>query len=526
MQHFWFLVLLAFSLMTAPLVASDIDRSQDSPSATVAVDATDDADVADGSTHIDGAVAVIRLEGVVEPHLQRYLDRALAAAQEQGVKTLITEIHSPGGRVDSTIEMLDALLAVEDMRLIAVVDTSAYSAAALLAYAHHEIYISERASIGNIGVIFQSAEGIEHAPEKVQTVIRDWQTKLSQVRGWPKPLLLKMTAKDWILYEARFPDGRREIVIDEDKGVFLADHPEIDPEDRFQWVQMKGEDTLLTLTGRSAVEQHMATALEPSYEAVLNRLGIEPQEIIDLRPTETEEFARMLASYAPLLAGLALLFLLFELKTAGVGWFAILAACFGGLFVLTQYSLELMTHFEVVLIVLGILLIVAEVFTAVGGGLIAIVGGGFIFLGLFMGFLPPGAFDDVETRGFSPILWQALFNTILAGGIACIGVIGFILAAPKLPVVQRLAAAEAIAGTSASQAEIDQALVGQHGVVVAECRPSGSVSIAGRAPQSALAEHGHFLVTGTPVRVVAMRYGELVVGALPPQPASEATDAS
>ena len=51
--------------------------------------------------------------------------------------------------------MLDDLLAINDMRLITYIDNSAYSAAALLAYGHEEIYMRREAAIGDIGVIFR-----------------------------------------------------------------------------------------------------------------------------------------------------------------------------------------------------------------------------------------------------------------------------------------------------------------------------------------------------------------------------------
>ena len=52
----------------------------------------------------------------------------------------------------------------------------------------------------------------------------------------------------------------------------------------------------------------------------------------------------------------------------------------------------------------------------------------------------------------------------------------------------------------------------KEGIVVAECHPSGLVRIDGGAPQSALAEHGHFIAEGTAV-VVGMQFGELIVRA-------------
>ena len=190
-----------------------------------------------------------------------------------------------------------------------------------------------------------------------------------------------------------------------------------------------------------------------------------------------------------------------------------------------------MTYFEIVLIVLGILLIFAEIFTAVGGGFVALLGGAFVFTGLFMAFLPPGSFQDMSAPEAGQVIWSAVLDTLLAGGIATIGVIAFVMAAPKLAVVQRMAAQDEIAGSSATAAEAEQSLVGAKGIVVAECRPSGSVSLNDGPPQSALAQHGHFLEAGTPVEVVGMRYGEVVVAAMQPEegtageagPESEAT---
>ena len=47
------------------------------------------------------------------------------------------------------------------------------------------MYLSETASIGDIGVVFQSPEGeIKYAPEKFETVVRTLLVQAAEQRGW------------------------------------------------------------------------------------------------------------------------------------------------------------------------------------------------------------------------------------------------------------------------------------------------------------------------------------------------------
>ena len=110
----------------------------------------------------------------------------------------------------------------------------------------------------------------------------------AEQRGWDSAQLRKMTARNQLLYEARFKDGRRVMVIDDDKGRFLADNPEIDPDNPQQWVVVLGEDRLLTLSGTKAIRDKMATGLKENIEEVCTELGTSAEEVIDLSPTDLE----------------------------------------------------------------------------------------------------------------------------------------------------------------------------------------------------------------------------------------------
>src|SRR5690606_20294487 len=99
-------------------------------------------------------------------------------------------------------------------------------------------------------------------------------------------------------------------------------------------------------------------------------LGVDRTSVIDLSPTQNERFAWTLAGFAPLLAGLCVLFIVFELKTPGVGIWAIMAGGCAVLFFFCQFYLDLAASLEVVLVVLGIAAIVVELFILPTGGLL------------------------------------------------------------------------------------------------------------------------------------------------------------
>jgi len=443
-----------------------------------------------------GAVGVAHITGVINRTNRSYFERAVQQAKEQELNTLIVHIDTDGGEVFEARKMLRLALdqAKDGPKLIAFVDFRAISAGAMIAYGHDAIFINETASIGDIGVIFVSREGeMKYAPEKVETVVRTLLTQASETRGWSKGLLLKMTARNQTLYRVTHADGRQEYIIEDDFPGFLAAHPSIDKYDNAQVINYRGEDRLLTFTGKEAVELGMATGFAETLDDLYNTLGIDKDDVIDLTPTAVEQLASQLALIAPMLAGLALMFLIFELKTPGVGLWAGLAAILGGLFLLSQYMLDLANHFELVLLIVGVLLIAIEAMTFIAGGLLALVGLVAIFSGLVLMFLPNE------------------FSAAMSVAIMAIGIVFFIYKLPKSRLASNLAVNEEITATTetASSGE-SRYLVGRVGVAIDYLRPAGMIEIDGRA-HNATAEHAAFIDKGSPVRVTDVKFGELVV---------------
>ena len=521
------------------LAATNDGRATETPPATaLAADAG------------EARVGYLRVEGAIDRLRSRYLARALAEARGAGLDALVVHLDTDGGEVHYAREMFRAIMvprraepfasrsgetpardgAADPLRsngpsgghegegaqgggprMIAFIDFRALSAGALIAYAHHEIFLTEEASIGDIGVIYRGPEGtIEYAPEKVETVVRTLLAQAAEQRGWPRGPLLKMTARNQNLYRITPPGGEPIYVIEDDFAAWLADHPEVDREDTDQVIVYRGHDRLLTLTGREAVSLGMATGTVTDLAAVYARLGVDPAQVVDLRPTSAERTATWLAGIAPLLMGLAVLLLIFEIKTPGVGLWALLGAVSGGLFLFAHYYLDLVTHFEVVLLILGLGLIATELLLLPAGGFLAIPGGICLFAGAVLAFLP----NEIDLAPGDPHFREALFDAALQGGIAlAVVALGFLLFFQLVPNASRLRSrltVEAeITATSGSGGDF---LVGRIGQVEGALRPAGTVRI-GRTHYSARSEYGAWIAAGEPVEVVAAELGEVVVRA-------------
>ena len=509
---------------------------------------------------VRGPVGYVRIEGAIDRLQSRYLARALADARAAGLGAIVVHLDTDGGQVHYAREMFKAVLhpgkapaaipapapgpastpapasgtkppaAASDgpdpepatggsPRMIAFIDFRALSAGAMIAYAHHEIHVSEGASIGDIGVIYRGPDGkIEYAPEKVETVVRTLLAQAAEQRGWPRGPLLKMTARNQSLYRITPPGGETVYVIEDDLAAWLADHPEVDREDPDQVLVYRGHDRLLTLTGREAVALGMATGLADGLPALYARLGVDPDEVVDLRPGAAERVAAWLAGVAPLLMGLALLLLFFEINTPGVGIWALLAAVAGGLFLFAQYYLDLVEHFEVALLVLGLALIAVELLLLPAGGLFAIVGGLCLLAGAVLAFLP----NEIDLAPSDPNFQDAFLDAALQGGLglalAGAGLLFLIKVVPHAARLRsRLTVEAEIAGTSGAPGE---SLVGRTGRAEGMLRPAGTV-VVGRAHHSARAEHGVWIAAGEPVEVVRAELGELVVRAARPPSAKD-----
>ena len=88
---------------------------------------------------------------------------------------------------------------------------------------------------------------------------------------------------------------------------------------------------------------------------------------------------------------------------------------------------------------LGVGLIILEIATVIGGGLIGLAGGGLLFAGLFFAFLPANFWQQLDQPGGGELILGAFVDMLIVGAFVGVGLVAFIIAAPKLGFVRRLA---------------------------------------------------------------------------------------
>lgn len=466
-------------------------------------------------------IAYVPVDGVIDDHRAGQFERALEAAMATKPDYIVARIATDGGQLGAAMHMLELALKVDSKttRLIAFIDNRAYSAGALISYGCDGIYMTSQAYIGDIGVITINSEGkIEYLPEKIESPVRALLRQAAQHNGWDEAKLQKMTARNQELWRLQLGEGAPRFVIEDDLPRVLAENPGLKRDgerimrgDAAIGFIVAGKDRLLTYTAKEAVAEGMATGLVADLDEVYRVLGGDPAQVAKFEPSQNERVAETLGGWAPLLAGLAVLFLILEFKMPAGGLWLVGAAICGGAFLVTQYWLQLAGAPEIILIGLGLAAVVAEIFFLPTGGILGIAGLIAIGGGLILAFMPDNFQFEVGDSRWSASLWNALVQSLLSLTVMTIGVVVVISSIHRTRAMRVLASEAAVAGTSAGEVEASAvSMVGRRVQARTMLRPSGYVTVDGR-DVAATVQHGAMVEAGAEVEIVESRFGELVV---------------
>lgn len=435
----------------------------------------------------DGPVYVMRITGTIDLGLAPYVDRVVAAAEDDGAVAIIIEIDTPGGRLDAVIQMRDTIIDT-DVRTVALVDATAFSAGALVAIASDEIYMTPAAVLGAATPVLGGTG--EVADEKTISAVRASFESAAEENGRDPRVAAAMV------------DTRVEI-----DGLVT-------------------DEELLTLTVSEAIEFGYAEGTVANLDALLVELGLDDNELVVTSLGFAEQLVRFLTN--PLLAGLLLLggFLLIigdlfsgGLGIAAVGGLALLAIFFWGHLLAGLAGWE-----DIVLVLVGIALIAVEVFVLPGFGVAGILG--LIALG-------GGAFLAMIYRDFEFVtnddLWRAGLTVAITLIAAMVGIVLLIMlvsrrGAPRgLVLSTRLGSGETLIERSSSgwlrwfdahirlepdrverpegaEADREGSLVGSIGLAVSDLRPGGIVDIDGHRLD--VVTSGEYLPAGELIEVI------------------------
>lgn len=407
----------------------------------------------------------------IGPSVTRLTEKAIANAEKSKAAFILIDMDTYGGTVDDADKIRTALLNTKIPTLVFIRNNAA-SAGALISIACDSIYMRPGATIGAASVVNQTGELM---PEKYQSYMRK---------------KMRATAEE---------TGRNPLIAE---GM-TDENLEID--------SIKEKGKIVTFSTKEAIKHGYCNAEVEKVEDILPKLKGGEFEIRKHESSITEELIMWLIN--PAISGVLLLVIFggiyFEFKAPGT-LLPIAVSVIAALMYFAPLYLEgLAANWEILLFLVGLILILLEIFVIPGFGVTGITGIVFTISALTLALVRNINFD---------------FTFVPSGSLA----VSFLMVtvAMALPLVLLLAFGQKIFSSTmfkkmGVQAEMTTAagftiqdsglslLVGSTGLAVTDLRPSGKVEIGDERYEASA--DGVFVTKGTLVTVIRIQGNYLVV---------------
>lgn len=474
----------------------------------------------------DGGTAwIIPIHGNITPSLAAFVRREARAAQNFGVDYIIFEIDTFGGRVDAALQITSFITSITGARTVAWINNSeatlgvSWSAGALIAFATSEIYMAPGTSIGAAAPVIAGPGGMDDAGEKALSAIRAQTAALAERNGHPVGIALAMVDTRVELWEALVNGNTAAITVQElerlERGAGSVERVNV----------ISPVGSLLSLTAGEALSYGLTSGLPGDRQELFYTLGI--TQITESAPSTADGLVSLLTSgpMQTILILLALVMIFLEFQSPGFGVPGVIGVlCFIVVFG-SGAMLGRVGSLEILLFLIGMALLVVEIFILPGFGIIGI--GGFILVGASL-VLSMQDFVVPQIDWEWTLLWRnisVVFSSLLA---SVVGIAVIALLSPKIRIFDRIMLKAQITGTAggpdpdsligktivvepALPLEDDEdlsALVGKTGTA-SVLRPSGKAMIDG---QSYIVEaDNEFVEAGSSIAVTRVRGNRIIV---------------
>jgi len=433
-------------------------------------------------------VVVIPIKKEINSTTWNYVKNGFAMADSLGAKLIIIHMNTYGGQVifaDSIrTKILNSRIPVH-----VFIDNNAASAGALISIACDSIYMRNGATIGAATVVNQTGE---EAPDKYQSYMRATIRATAEAQGKDTSIVNGDTILTW----RRDPKIAEAMV---DQTLYV------------EGVSDSGKT--LTFTVNEAMAHGYCEGIANSIAEVLEKLGIDDYEIHNYKPTAYDDIKGFLIN--PVFQGILIMLILggiyFELQSPGIGFPLITAIGAAILYFAPLYIDGLAANWEIAIFIVGVILLIMEIFVIPGFGISGILGGLLAFTGIFLSMVNNinFNFEHVETEP----LMIAFTTTSLAFFI------GIILSLWLTNKFWGRGAFHKLSLESTQKSDdgyiavkMNQALIGKEGVTATSLRPAGKVMIDGEL-YDAIALVG-MIDKGTKIKVNKQESAQLYVTVL------------
>ena len=411
-------------------------------------------------------IYIAEIDGMIDLGLAPYVKRVVDEAEKNSASAVIFKINTFGGRVDAATQIKDAIIDCS-VKTIAFINKRAISAGALISLSCDEIVMVPGASMGATTVVDQ---GGGKQSEKAQSYMR------AEMRATAERMGRRTDIAEGMVDERVVVEG----LVDSTK--------------------------LITLTSEEAVKYGMADSVITDFSALLEAYSLKDHEVVDLDSNWAENFVRFLNNpiITSILLMVALVGMFTEIKTPGWGLPGTASLIALGLFFGAGYILELASMIEIIIFVLGVVLLLIEIFVIPGFGIFGALGIILMISSLFLGLISDFPLVDWDMIQMATIQLAGAF-------ILAIIVILFLLKyLPKSKVWNNLVLKKNIDEQSGYTSDKKlKELIGKNGKALTDLRPSGTALIENSRID--VVTSGEYINKGSNILVISEEGSKIVV---------------
>lgn len=408
------------------------------------------------------------IDDEIDLGLAPYISRVISEAEKENADAIIFKINTFGGRVDAATQIKDAILSSK-IKTVAFINNRAISAGALIALSCNKIIMVPGSSIGAATVVDQAGQKVG---EKYQSYMRSEMRSTAERNGRPTKIAEGMV----------------------DERVVIPG--------------LVDSTQLVTLTFEEALKYKIADTVLTTFDQALEYLNLKNAKIVQSSSNWAEDVVKFLNNgiVSSILIMIGFFGLMAEIKSPGWGVAGTTGLIALALFFGSSYILQLASVLEILMFVIGLGLLLAEIFIIPGFGIAGISGIILIFASIFLSLLGSKPFIDMEAVSLAII---QISGAIL---FALIGI--FVLAKylPKSRAFNRLVLSQSEKvdeGFVSYPSEKD--LLGKEGIAYTTLRPGGTAEIDGKRVD--VVAESEYINQGTKIKVLRVEGIKVVVTA-------------
>jgi membrane-bound serine protease (ClpP class) len=433
-------------------------------------------------------VYVVPIREDIMPPLVYVVRRGVKEAMESKADLLVLDIDSNGGRVDVMEEIIDILNKFKG-QTVAFVDRKAFSAGALICFAAQRIYMAPQSVIGAAAVVTMAPGG-------------------GGTQSLPDTVEIKQSSAISALVRANAEKNGHNVEV-ADAMVKKTKELKIDG----KTLNEKGQ--ILTLTNKEAEQEYgnppkrlLSSGTMESLDELLKKLGYADAERHEIKTTGAEKVAFWLNAISPLLLLIGVIGIYLEFKMPGVTLPGIVGVAAFALYFFGGYVAGLSGMEWVLVFILGLALVVVEIFIYPGTIAIGLLGAALMLVALIMAMVDiyPGMPSVPSLPQLQLPIQQILIA--MAGGVVAILVLSRFL--PKTSVYRKLVSQTASGMKTELVVEKQKiSRQGHIGVTISPLRPGGKAKFGDEILD--VISQGDMVPPGTRVRIIGSSGAEPLV---------------